>query len=173
MTITIPIVSPLMSKYSTPGMSTDGGNRMPLPSTTLPTISQLIAEMGTVELGSVSIPATLPSSVTQSAAEWAAEQGSSVELGDACLNRRAVQIGAAMAAHPAQSLPQQMEGRAALRGAYGLINHPGITLEQLSRPHWEQTGQVARQARSGPVRARYHRTGLHPPSPERGGGANR
>jgi hypothetical protein len=86
--------------------------------------------------------------VTQSSAEWAATQWAGVELGDERLNRRAICVGAAMAAHPAQSLPQQMDGeRTALDGAYRLINHPGVSLDILSKPHWEQTRQRAREQR--------------------------
>jgi hypothetical protein len=85
---------------------------------------------------------------TQSSAEWAAEQWAGVELGDERLNRRALHVGAAMAAHPAQSLPQQMDGdRASLDGAYRLLNHPGVSLDLLSQPHWEQTQQKAREQR--------------------------
>lgn len=85
-------------------------------------------------------------SATQSAAEWAAAQWGGVELGDERLDRRAVQIGAAMAANPAQSLPEQMDGeRAALDGAYRMVNHPGVSLECLSEPHWERTRQEARE----------------------------
>jgi len=73
-------------------------------------------------------------------AEWAAQQWGTVDLGDKRLARRAVQVGAAMAEHPGQSLPQQMAGdRAALDGAYFLLNHPGVTLQALSEPHWERT----------------------------------
>lgn len=85
---------------------------------------------------------------TQSSAEWAAEQWADVELGDERLNRRALHVGATMVVHPAQSLPQQMGGdRALLDGAYRLINHPGVSLDLLSRPHWEQTRQKAREQR--------------------------
>jgi hypothetical protein len=84
---------------------------------------------------------------TQSAVEWAAEQWGGVRLGDARLERRTVQMGAAMAEHPAQSLPQQMGDPAVLKGAYTLLNHPRVTLEGLSRPHWELTRQAAGQHR--------------------------
>ena len=85
---------------------------------------------------------------TQSSAEWAATQWADVELGDDRINRRAIHVGAGMAAHPAQSLPQQMDGeRAALDGAYRLINHPGVSLDLLSKPHWEQTRRKAREQR--------------------------
>lgn len=88
----------------------------------------------------------LPFSAFQSAAEWAAAQWGGVDLSDKRLDRRAVKIGAAMATHPAQSLPEQMDGdRAALDGAYRLINHPGVSLDRLSRSHWEQVRQEARE----------------------------
>lgn len=86
--------------------------------------------------------------VSQTAAEWALAQWGDVELGDERLDRRAVQIGTAMTANPAQSLPQQMDGdRAALDGAYRLINHPGVSLDRLSKPHWEQTWREAGEKR--------------------------
>lgn len=52
-----------------------------------------------------------------------------------------------MAAQPEASLPQQMGARAALRGAYGLLNHPEVTLEQLLAPHIEATLTAAGQSR--------------------------
>jgi hypothetical protein len=84
--------------------------------------------------------------VLASSAEWAAQQWGAVDLGDKRLERRAVQVGAAMAEQPGQSLPQQMAGeRAALDGAYFLLNHPGVTLQALSQPHWERTLQRAQE----------------------------
>jgi len=87
----------------------------------------------------------VPMGVTRAADEWAAEQWEGVKLCDARLGRRALQVGVAIAAHPEQSLPQQMKDRTALRGAYTLLNHPGVTMDQLSQPHWEQTRQAAEQ----------------------------
>jgi len=87
-------------------------------------------------------------SVTQSDAEWAAAQWGDVELGDKRLERRAVKVGSAMTAKPEQSLPQQMEGdRAELDGAYRLINHPGVSLDCLSKPSWKRTRQEAQKQR--------------------------
>lgn len=79
-----------------------------------------------------------------SASEWAAQQWLQVELGDRRLNRRAVEIGSQMAAHPAGSLPQQMGRRKVLRGAYGLLNHPGVSMEGLLAPHRQQTLAAAK-----------------------------
>ena len=81
-----------------------------------------------------------------SASEWAAQQWAHVDLGDQRRTRRAVDIGAKMAAQPEASLPNQMGSRAALRGAYRLLNHPTVCLAALLTPNWQATLQAARQA---------------------------
>lgn len=75
---------------------------------------------------------------------WAMKQWGQVQLGDRRRTRRAVAIGARMAALPEASLPQQMEDPAALKGAYRLLNHPEVTQEKLTQPHREQTLAAAR-----------------------------
>ena len=93
-------------------------------------------------------PGALAPSINLSADEWATVQWASVDLGDRRLDRRAVQVGTAITENPKRSLPCQMDGdRAALDGAYRLINHPGVSLDRLSKPHWEQTRQEAREQR--------------------------
>ncbi|MGQ9687099.1 MAG: IS4 family transposase [Thiobacillaceae bacterium] len=77
--------------------------------------------------------------------EWAMAQWGRVDLGDARLNRRAVQVGAALAAHPDESLPRQIGSAAALQGAYDLLNHPHVTLSKIAAPHWENTRRAAEQ----------------------------
>jgi hypothetical protein len=81
-----------------------------------------------------------------SADSWAMQQWGTVELGDVRRKRRAVAMGARMVAQPEASLPQQMGSRAALRGAYGLLNHAAVTLEQLLAPHREATLAAAGQS---------------------------
>lgn len=81
-----------------------------------------------------------------SASEWAAQQWTSVKLGDRRLTRRAIEMGTKMAAHPEASLPTQMESPAATKAAYGILNHPGVTLAKLTEPHCQQTLAAARQA---------------------------
>lgn len=76
-------------------------------------------------------------------AAWAQEQWGRVDLGDKRLNRRAVRIGAGMAAQVNASLPRQMGDAAALQGAYNLLNDHRLTLEQLAQPHWENTRRLA------------------------------
>src|SRR5512135_2951238 len=77
--------------------------------------------------------------MTLAASEWAAQQWAQADLGDQRRTQRAVEIGAKMAAHPDASLPNQMESRATLRGAYRLLNHPEVTLETLLAPHCQAT----------------------------------
>jgi hypothetical protein len=77
------------------------------------------------------------------AAKWSTQQWGAVALGDQRLNRRAVEIGALMAAHPAASLPEQMKSPAVLKAAYALLNHPGVSLADLTAPTRTQTLQAA------------------------------
>ena len=86
--------------------------------------------------------------MTLGASEWAAQQWASVELGDRRLTRRAVEMGGLMASHAEASLPNQMGSPAVLKAAYGLLNHPGVSLEALLAPHRQQTLQ---QAQAEPV----------------------
>lgn len=110
--------------------------------------SETITTEDPIGRGAASRQDALTPSITLSADEWATVQWASVDLGDRRLDRRAVQVGTAMTENPRRSLPQQMDGdRAALDGAYRLINHPGVSLDRLSKPHWEQTREDAREQR--------------------------
>ena len=86
-----------------------------------------------------------PESVLLSASEWAAHAFAGVDLGDRRRNKRAMEIGTKMAAHPEFSLPQQMADPNALHAAYGVLNCPAVTLEKLVAPHAAQTLAAARR----------------------------
>ena len=81
--------------------------------------------------------------MVSSAGDWAAQQWGAVDLGDKRLNRRAVIIGARMAAQPGASLPQQMQGRAQLDAAYAFLNDLDVTVEALTAPHRGETLRLA------------------------------
>lgn len=81
--------------------------------------------------------------VALSASEWAAQQWIRVNLGDKRRNRRALEMGAKMAARPEASLPCQQESRKALRGAYRILNNSAVTMEALLAPHLAQTRAAA------------------------------
>lgn len=74
-----------------------------------------------------------------SAAEWAGQTFGQVDLGDKRLNRRALEMGAKMAARPEASLPNQMQDRSALMAAYALLNNDAVAMEALLAPQYRQT----------------------------------
>ena len=74
---------------------------------------------------------------------WSEQQWGQAELGDQRRTKRAVRMGARMAAHPEGSIPEQMGSPAETKAAYRLLNEATVKLEQLSQPHWQQTRQVA------------------------------
>lgn len=76
--------------------------------------------------------------------EWAEEQFGRAELGDARRTRRAVAVGAAMAAHPAGSIPDQMGEWKDMKAAYRLFAEEDVTFEALTAPHREATLEAAR-----------------------------
>jgi hypothetical protein len=76
--------------------------------------------------------------------QWATQQWSLAELGDARRNHRALKIGTALATNPAGSLPEQMGGWGDLKAAYRLLDEPDVTYTALSLPHWQQTQTSAR-----------------------------
>jgi hypothetical protein len=79
-----------------------------------------------------------------SASDWAIQQWARVNLGDQRLTRRAVAMGAKIAARPAASLPHQMGAPDHLRGAYRLLNNPRVSMPALLIPVCEQTLALAR-----------------------------
>jgi hypothetical protein len=77
---------------------------------------------------------------------WAEQQWSTAALGDARRTRRAVQLGAALAACPEENLPQQTGSWGGLKSAYRLLHEPDVTHAALSEPHWQATRQQAARA---------------------------
>jgi hypothetical protein len=80
-----------------------------------------------------------------SANEWATQQWGQIDLGDKRLNRRAVEIGARMAAHPEASLPNQMQSPSMLEAAYRLMDNKHVSMLDLLKPHCQQTLEMARE----------------------------
>jgi Transposase DNA-binding/Transposase Tn5 dimerisation domain len=76
---------------------------------------------------------------------WAQQQWSATALGDARRTRRAVQLGAALASRPEDSLPEQAGSWREVKAAYRLLNEPDVTHTALGEPHWQATRQQARQ----------------------------
>ncbi len=78
-------------------------------------------------------------------AEWADQQWGGCDFGDRRLTRRAVWMGARMAAAPGVGLPRQLGNWAALIGGYRLLDNPQVTFEKLVQPHWQATRAAAGQ----------------------------
>jgi hypothetical protein len=76
--------------------------------------------------------------------EWSAQQWGSAKLGDQRRTRRAVKLGAQMAAQPAESLPTQTGAWGETKAAYLLLNENDVTHAALSRGHWDATRNQAR-----------------------------
>lgn len=61
------------------------------------------------------------------------------KLGDLRLTKRLVFMGNAAAAHASKGLPEMMGNDAALEGTYRFLNNPGVTFEEILRPHTNMT----------------------------------
>jgi hypothetical protein len=71
--------------------------------------------------------------------QWAQAQWGMADLGDTRRTRRAVRLGAVIAAQSAASLPKQTQRWSELKAAYRLLNQEDVTFEHLSMPHWHAT----------------------------------
>ena len=76
--------------------------------------------------------------------DWAERQWGQAQLGDKRRNRRAVQLGAALAAQSDASLPTQTGNGAELKAAYRLLAESEVTHEALTVPHRQNTYLQAR-----------------------------
>jgi hypothetical protein len=70
---------------------------------------------------------------------WAEEQWGAAQLQDQRRNRSAVQLGRALAAQPAASLPTQTGSWGKLKAAYRLLNEEDVTHPALIAPHCRAT----------------------------------
>lgn len=71
--------------------------------------------------------------------KWAEEQFGQVHLGDARRTKRAVQVAAALAGRPDDSLPAALPNWAELKAAYRLLHCPKVTHDMLILPHCQAT----------------------------------
>jgi hypothetical protein len=81
----------------------------------------------------------------ESATEWAVMTYGSVRVGDQRRTQRAVKIASALARDPMGSLPKQMGGQAATKGAYRFLESAQTSYAQLMRPHLQQTQALMQQ----------------------------
>lgn len=82
--------------------------------------------------------------LTQDVKDWAAQQWGAASLGDKRRTKRAVALGAQLAANPSAQLPEQTGSWKELKAAYRLLNESDVTHASLGAPHWEATRRQAR-----------------------------
>ncbi len=75
---------------------------------------------------------------------WAEHTFGRAVLGDTRRPPRAVQLGAAILANPAASLPRQLATKADLIASYQLLHEPDVTHTAVLTPPWQQTREQAR-----------------------------
>ena len=75
---------------------------------------------------------------------WIHEQFSTIDVGDARLQKRAVDVAIGCAKHPEESLAGRFDKWADLQGAYRFFSNPKITHQALQKPHYDQILEKAR-----------------------------
>ncbi len=76
--------------------------------------------------------------------QWAQEEFGFVQLGDARLNKRAVNIGAKIANNPGGTLPQAISEWSELKAAYRFFDNPAVNFNMIVAPHLERTRLACR-----------------------------
>jgi hypothetical protein len=76
---------------------------------------------------------------------WSPAELGGVDLGDARLDQRLLQISAGFAAQPQASIPQACGDWASTKGAYRLFDNPQVRPERILAPHQQRTGERMRQ----------------------------
>ncbi len=93
-------------------------------------------------------PARYAPRPARSPEDWAEEEFGSAALGDRRLERRLQQMARDFAARPQASIPQACGTRAKTKAAYRFLDHKGVTMEEILKPHYLAT---ARRVAAHPV----------------------
>lgn len=70
--------------------------------------------------------------------QWIYEQFSTIDVGDARLQKRAIDVAIGCAERPEESLAGRFDKWADLQGAYRFFSNPKITHQALQKPHYDQ-----------------------------------
>ena len=76
--------------------------------------------------------------------QWIYEQFANVNMNDARLQKRAVEIAQACAEHPKESLSGRFANWAGLKAAYRFFSNPKATHQTLQQPHYREILEKAR-----------------------------
>jgi hypothetical protein len=77
--------------------------------------------------------------------QWAQTEFGLARLGDQRRTKRLIKIAAGLAQSPGGTLPQAFPDWKELKAAYRFLDQPGVSFEQVLRPHWERTQEACRQ----------------------------
>lgn len=78
-------------------------------------------------------------------ADWAWEEFGGAELGDQRLVQRLVEVGRDFYARPQAHIPQAVQGRARVKAAYRLLDHPELHMKEFLSGHVAATVERAKQ----------------------------
>ncbi len=73
--------------------------------------------------------------------DWAQEEFGAAGLKDLRLNRRLLQLARDFGGHPLANLPQACGSRAKTKAAYRFLDHKGVRMEEILKPHYQATAQ--------------------------------
>lgn len=76
--------------------------------------------------------------------QWIHRQFSNVNMKDARLQKRAVQIAQGCAEHPDKSLPDRFDDWAGVKAAYRFFSNPKVSHQTLQQPHHQEVLEKAR-----------------------------
>ena len=76
--------------------------------------------------------------------QWIYDQFSRIDVSDARLQKRAVDIAIGCAEHPEESLAGRFDDWADLKATYRFFSHPNITHQVLQQPHYHRVLEKAR-----------------------------
>lgn len=76
--------------------------------------------------------------------QWIHDQFSKIDVSDARLQKRAVDIAIGCAEHPEESLAGRFDDWADLKATYRFFSHPSITHQMLQQPHYHRVLEKAR-----------------------------
>ena len=78
--------------------------------------------------------------------QWIHQQFEKIDMKDARLEQRAIEIAQSCAEHPEKSLSGRFDNWAGLKAAYRFFSNPKATHQTLQQPHYQEVLEKARWA---------------------------
>lgn len=84
-----------------------------------------------------------PARLTHTPVDWAEQEFGGAVLGDRRLQQRLIELARDRGARPQASLPQACGTRARAKAAYRFLQHEGVRMEEILKPHYAATASRA------------------------------